>query len=223
MKGSMLLLCTLLFFISCSTIPKLEPLNSEAIPGVINECRTMFPTNGWQFVHSIEATIQGRQKAFLIGITDILPDPGRIHCVMMTIEGLVLFDAVSDEETVIKRGIRPFDSMAFAKGLMNDIRLIFFRPDGECTKMGMFRKGSYVCRYGNDGNTIVDLIANPDRTWEIRQYKNGDLSRSVKAYLNKEAHNGDGYAVPRRLELTAHGVHAYVLVLSLIRAEQVAR
>jgi hypothetical protein len=223
MKGIMLLFCMVLFFFSCSAIPKLEPLNSEALPGVVNQCRTIFPTNGWQFVHSIEATIQGRQKAFLIGITDISPDLGRVRCVMMTIEGLVLFDALSDPETIIKRGIRPFDSMAFAKGLMNDIRLISFSPNGECIKKGMSGKGSYVCRYGNDGNTIVDLVANPDRTWEIRQYKNGDLVRSVKAYLKEGMTHEDQYVVPDRLELTAHGVHAYDLVLSLIRAEHIAR
>jgi len=223
MKGINLLFLTLLFAISCSTIPKLEPLNSAAIPGVANECRTMFPTNGWQFVHSIEATIQGRQKAFLIGITDISPDPGRVRCVIMTIEGLVLFDALSDQETVIKRGITPFDSTAFAKGLMNDIKLVFFSPDGKSIKTGMLGKGSYVCRYGNDGNTIVDLIANPDRTWEIKQYKNGELARSVKAHLKEDVHNEDQYVVPDRLELTAHGVHSYALVLRLIRAEQVAR
>jgi hypothetical protein len=223
MKGIMLLFCTMLFFFSCSAIPKLEPLNSEALTGVVNECRTIFPINGWQFVHSIEATIQGRQKAFLIGITDISPDLGRVRCVIMTIEGLVLFDALSDPETVIKRGISPFDSMAFAKGLMNDIRLIFFSPDGECLKTGMLGKSSYVCRYGNDVNTIVDLIVNPDRTWEIRQYKNGDPARSVKAYIKKDAHNENQYVVPDRLELTAHGVHAYALVLRLIRAERVTR
>lgn len=223
MKGIMLLFCTVLFFVSCSAIPKLEPLNSEALPGVINECRTMFPANGWQFVHSIEATIQGRQKAFLIGITDISPDLGRVRCVMMTIEGLVLFDALSDQETVIKRGISPFDSMAFANGLMKDIKLIFFSPDGECIKTGMLGKGSYVCRYGNDGNTIVDLIANPDRTREIRLYRSGDLARSVKAYFKQDVHNRNQYAVPERLELAAHGVHAYALVLRLIRSEQVAR
>ena len=222
MKGIILLFCAALFFTSCSTIPKLEPLNSVALPGVTNECRTMFPTNGWQFVHSIEASIQGRQKAFLIGITDISPDQGRVRCVIMTIEGLVLFDALSDQKTVIKRGISPFDSMAFAKGLMNDIRLIFFSPDGECIKTGMLGKGTYVCRYGSDDDTIVDLITNQGRTWEIRQYKNGKLARSVKAHLKKDVHNQDQYVVPDRLELSAHGVHSYALVLRLIREEQVA-
>lgn len=220
MKGIMLLLCTLLFFISCSTIPKLGTLDSAAIHGVENECRIMFPSRGWQFVHSIEATLQGRQKAFLIGITDISPDLGRVHCIIMTIEGLVVFDALSDQKTVIKRGIRPFDSMAFAEGLMNDIKLVFFSPDGAIIETGMLGKGSYVCRYGNDGNTIVDLIANPDRTREIKQYKNGELARSVKAHLKKDVHNVEQYAVPDRLELTAHGVHEYALVLRLIRAEQ---
>jgi hypothetical protein len=223
MKGTLLLFFTMVFFLSCSAIPKLEPLNSEPFPGVDNECRTIFPIKGWQFVHSIEATIKDRQKVFLIGITDISPEFGSIRCVIMTIEGLVLFDALSDQDTVIKRGIRPFDSMAFAKGLMNDIRLIFFSPHGECIKTGISGKGSYVCRYGNDVNTIVDLIANPDGTWEIKQYKSGDLTRSVKAYVRKDVCNENQYVVPDRLVLTAHGVHKYTMVLKLIRAEEVAR
>lgn len=223
MKGILLPFCTVLLFFSCSSIPKLEPLNSEMLPVVANECRILFPTDDWQFVHSIEATIEGRQKAFLIGITHISPALERVRCVIMTIEGLVLFDALSDTETVIRRGISPFDSMAFAKGLMNDIRLVFFSPTGECIEKGMLGKGSYVCRYGNHGNTIIDVIAHPDRAWEIRQYKDGDPARSVKAYLKKDVYKENQYVVPERLELTAHGVHAYALGLRLIRADQVAR
>jgi hypothetical protein len=138
----------------------------------------------------------------------------------MTIEGLVLFDALSDHKTVIKRGISPFDSTAFAKGLMNDIKLVFFRPKGESTETGMLGKGSHVSRYGSDGNTTVDVITNPDFTWEIKQYKNGRLARSVKAHIKRDMHSEDQYVVPDRLELTAHGVHAYALVLRLIRAER---
>ena len=108
----------------------------------------------------------------------------------MSIEGLVLFDGIYEGEVVINRGIRPFDSKEFAKGLMNDIRMVFFPPVGKLSGTGILSNGSHVCRYINDTTTIVDVITDPNHNWEIRQYRNGDLSRSVKAYLNEKAIDG---------------------------------
>ena len=223
MKGIVLLLSTVLFFVSCGAVPKLENLDTQAPPVFAHKGPAMFPTREWQFVHSIEATIQARQKALLIGITDISPALGSVRCIIMTIEGLVLFDALSDDETVIRRGIRPFDSTAFAEGLMKDIKLIFFSPEGGPVNTGILGEGSYVRRYRNSADTIIDLIAHPDRNWEIRQYKNGDLARSVKAYLKEDVPYENQYVVPEKLVLKAHGVRTYEIALRLIWAEHVAR
>ncbi len=157
--------------------------------------------------------------ASVIGITDISSDLETIHCIIVSIEGLVLFDGVYREEVVINRGIQPFDSKAFAKGLMNDIRMVFFRPVGELTDTGILSNGSYVCRYRHDTMTIVDVIIDPNHDWEIRQYRNGNLNRSVKAYLNEKAIGGVRKAFPGRIELSVNEDPGYALTLRLIRAE----
>jgi hypothetical protein len=163
----------------------------------------------------------GGGKASVIGITDISSDLETIHSIIMSIEGLVLFDGVYRGEVFINRGIRPFDSKELAKGLMNDIRMVFFRPVGELTGTGVLSNGSHVCRYRNGPMTIVDVIIDPDHDWEIRQYRNGNLSRSVKAYLKERAIDGVRKAFPGRIELSAREHPGYALTLRLIRAEPI--
>ena len=162
----------------------------------------------------------GGRNASVIGITDISSDLETIHCIIVSIEGLVLFDGVYRREVVINRGIQPFDSKEFAKGLMNDIRMVFFRPEGELTGTGVLNNGSHVCRYTNDATTIVDVIIDPkNRDWEVRQYRNGNLNRSVKAYIKERAINGVQKTFPGRIELSVNEAPGYALTLRLIRAE----
>ena len=161
----------------------------------------------------------GGRNATVIGITDISFDLETIHCIIVSIEGLVLFDGVYEREVVINRGIQPFDSKEFAKGLMNDIRMVFFRPVGELTGTGILSNGSHVCRYRNDTMTIVDVIIDPNHDWEIRQYRDGNLNRSVKAYLNEKTIDEVRKAFPERIELSVNEDPGYALTLKLIRAE----
>ena len=161
----------------------------------------------------------GGGNATVIGITDISSDLETIHCIIVSIEGLVLFDGVYEREVVINRGIQPFDSKEFAKGLMNDIRMVFFPPVGELTGTGVLSNGSNVCRYRNDTMTIVDVIIDPNHNWEIRQYRNGNLNRSVKAYIKERAIDGVQKSFPGRIELAVKEEPGYGLTLRLIRAE----
>jgi len=161
----------------------------------------------------------GERKASVIGITDISSDLETIHCIIVSIEGLVLFDGVYKGEVVVNRGIQPFDSREFAKGLMNDIRMVFFRPAGELTGIGVLSNGSHVCRYRNDAMTVVDVIIDPNHDWKILQYRNGNLNRSVKAYLKERAVDAVQKPFPGRIELSVNEDPGYALTLRLIRAE----
>ncbi|RLC20631.1 MAG: hypothetical protein DRI57_04360 [Deltaproteobacteria bacterium] len=214
------LLLILLATMSCRTLPRLEPASPLPTPEIRRRCSIPFPDGRWQFVHSIETTMSGGKKGFVIGITDISPETETIRCVIMTIEGLVLFDAQYDQKIVIHRGISPFDSINFAKGLMNDIRLIFFRPDGQFIESGISDNGAYVCRYKNNDSRIIDVITNHDNTWEIRKYnKDFSLMRSVKAYPPGQESSLSQKMIPGKLELTAHGSQRYALILELIKAD----
>lgn len=221
MRAIYLLLIIFAQMISCAGPPKLAPIKHPLPSGTKESCITPFLDNKWQFVHSVQATMPEGGKAVLIGITVLSPKTGIIHCVIMTLEGLVLFDAQYDHKIVIKRGIHPFDSMDFARGLINDIKLIFFRPDGQSIESGTSDNGSLVCRYKTNSGMIVDVITNQNGPWEIRQYNDDSkLTRSVRAYPNRQGATEKQKTIPGRLVLTAYGSHGYSLTLELIEARE---
>jgi len=205
--------CCILFFIliSCRHHADIQPFISSDADAI---CSIPFITGKQQFIHVIEAELPNKANLSMIGITVISPETDSIQCVIMTIEGFVIFDAVYDRELTINRGVSPFDSKAFAQGMIDDIRLIFFKPNGVLLQSGNLKDGSHACRYTDNDHYVTDLITTPDNHLEIRKYdKNLKLMRSVKTYSDKEM-------IPERLELTAYGDNPYALKLKLIKYEK---
>ena len=219
MKHLSLYLCALCLIISCSSLPKVFPPDGSAMPEPQQDCRHVFPNGKWQFLHAIEATVPGGEKRLVMGVTVISSNDRTTQCVIMTIEGLVVFDARYDQGLVINRGVPPFDSEDFARGLINDIRLMFFMPDGPLIESGILKDESSVCRHQNPDGQIVDVITHTDKSWELRQYsKQFRLTRKVNAFFGKRAGHSDQPGIPDRLELTAHGFPGYALAMDLVEA-----
>jgi len=208
--------CYILFFIllSCTHHADIQPFISSDVYEDNAICNIQFVSEKQRFVHVIEAELPNKANLSMIGISVISPETKKIQSVIMTIEGFVLFDAVYDHDLTINRGVPPFDSKAFAQGMIDDIRMIFFKPDGVFTQSGNFRDGSHACRYTEPDRSVTDLITTTYNNWEIRKYdKNLKLIRSVKAYSDKKM-------IPERLELTAYGDNPYALKLKLLKHEK---
>ena len=219
MKLLCLLLCIGCILISCGLLPSLQPADRAARMELPQTCQRLFPSGKWQFVHSIEAVMPGGQKGLVLGVTVISSLDKTAHCVLMTIEGLVVFDARYDQELVIHRAVAPFDQEGFAAGLISDIQLIFFMPQGPLVETGNDPNGASVCRYQTPDGGIVDLVIDADHTRHIRQYTaQRRLRRTVDAFFTKPESDGGGLDFPDRLELTAHGIAGYTLVMDLVEA-----
>jgi len=137
----------------------------------------------------------------------------------MSLEGFVFFEARQDKEIVISRAIFPFDKKEFAEGLMRDIRLIFFKPDGPLVDSGVLENNSPICRYQSSDGRIIDIITSSDNTWEIRQYSEDlRLSRTIKAGSLRKEDPSDQWPLPGRLELISHGSPGYKLTMTLVDA-----
>ncbi len=214
-RSSILLLLGLLFLTACSAIPHIIAVDTALTPKTIKNCETVFQNGTWQFAHVIEATLPGGGKSQLIGVTEVSSSPERIHAVMMTIEGLVLFDGMEDGKLTINRGVAPFDSIGFAKGLMEDIRLMFLKPDGEPMGVGITDNGFEVCRYRISNDTVIDVTVRPDCMFEIREYVNEQLVRKVVAEVNSRS-------IPEKMAFTAYEPAGYRLNLRLISAEKIS-
>ena len=183
------------------------------------KCRHLFPNGKWQFLHSIETTMPSGEKGLVLGVTIVSSHDKTARCVIMTLEGLVVFDARYDRQVTINRRVPPFDSENFAKGLIKDIQLIFFTPQGSVITSGILKNGSSICRYQNADGRIVDIITHKGNTRELRQYsKHFRLTRTVNAFFGKKDGASDRFGIPDRLELTAHSSPGYALVMDLVEA-----
>jgi hypothetical protein len=210
-----------IFSVSCSTYPKISPVKSTELTKTQDKCNGVFPFGNWRFVHFIEATLPGEKKTFMMGVTQIYPEHKIIRCIMMTLEGLVVFDALYDGKIIINRGIPPFVSDNFAKGMISDLRLIFFKPEGRSIETGVSDTGERICRYETDEKTTVDILIHFDKGWTIRRYLNHRLLRTIQAYFGKDSDLKTKNKIPERLELIARGGQKYSLDLKLVEADSI--
>jgi hypothetical protein len=205
---------------SCSHIPNIYPTEITNPNQILEKCRCVFPDNDWHFVHLIEATLSKEHKAFMMGITRISPQSRTIEAVMMTFEGMVLFDAYDNGKIIINRAIPPFDSEFFAQGLMEDIRLIFFQPKEAIVEWGLSDTGKYICRYHGNEETITDVIFEQNDRLTVSSYHRHRLHREIRFY------RGDKQSPPfifQRLELIAHRPVKYKMDLNLLESEPLTR
>lgn len=211
-------LCMIFFgclLVACSNLPEIRPAAPDLQPNLRQRCQMAFPAGPRQFVHSIEARLPDDSRAMSLGIVTLDPDRGVIHCVIMTIEGFVLFDARYQQTVTVNRAVYPFDSPEFAKSMMADIRLIFFPPGGAFVAEGVFNNGFAGCRLLNSEGFAVDVVLNQQDGWIIRQY---DVSDHLSGQVRANALNREG--IPEKIELSRHTFPRYALKMTLLQAER---
>ena len=211
-----LLLILVIFPAACVHVPDMKSLDPLTDRAVIEECGRPFVKLPYRFVHAIEATLPGGRTATLIGVTVVDPEAKFLHSVLMTLEGLVLFDGEYDGNLSVKRAVPPFDKESFARNMMEDIRLLFLSPEDSSAEAGVLMDGSTLCRYrGKEGETI-DVTVQPDHAWKIVTYVNPfDRLREIKSGDDKDG-------IPEELELKGYSHGGYTLRLRLVEAEPVS-
>ena len=219
MKQCLLLLSVLGLIFACSSLPRVYPAGNSKDPQPARVCEGPFPDGDWQLLHSIEATLPGGKKGFLMGLTVISSANRTARCVIMTLEGFVVFDALYDKKISIKRAVAPFDSQDFANGMMEDIDLIFFKPAGSIITSGFLKNGAAVCRYQKPDGRMVDIISYGQHKWEIKLYlPDHRLLRTVKGLSAAGPESVDRKGVSDKIELKAHGSPGYELAMELVEA-----
>ena len=114
-RSSTLFLLGMLLLTACAGMPRINAVDTARASKALKACENAFPDGKWQFAHVIEANLPGGREAQLIGVTEMSSKPERIHAVMMTIEGLVLFDALEDGKLTINRVLRLLIPLALPK------------------------------------------------------------------------------------------------------------
>jgi hypothetical protein len=214
MKGIPFLIL-IVFLFSCQTLPLINAPVSPADEKALT-CPSPFLKEKYRLVHTIETRVAGDTQSAIIGVTLADPSTRFVSCAIMTAEGMVLFEAESGPGALeVTRALPPFDSMAFVKNMIEDIKLIFFTPDGKIQKKGNLPDGATACRYREDNGDWIDVIADKSEVMTINRYSSaGILKRHVK--FNKTAGN-----IYQSIELQANEVFSYSLLMTLIEAEPV--
>jgi hypothetical protein len=169
-KGCLLVLAAVLLALSCARLPKIVPVTGADPSGPTEGCSRIFPAGEWQLLHSIEADLPGGRRSVMMGLTVLSSRLRSNRSVIMSLEGFVVFDGEVNQGLKVHRALSPFDSPGFAEGLMEDIRLIFFKPEGATAECGKLMDGSTVCRYINPDGGFVDMVLRSTGTCESRRY-----------------------------------------------------
>ena len=204
------LLGFLILSIGCAPISgtTLTPGSPDDLPG----CYAIFPVGPWESVHTIEATIKGSSSS-LLGVTKGEPSERRLRSLLLTPEGFILFDAeLSESEIAVRKAVTPFDSPAFARGLMEDVTLLFLPPQVKPTAWGKESDGTMICKWKSPDESHTELTGSMENSWRIlRRDKYGRVMREV--ILNGPFFNG----LASRMELRAFKPASYRIRMTLVQ------
>jgi hypothetical protein len=167
-------------------------------------------------VHGIEAKLGVGGSYALIGLTKGDPVQRNLHSALLTPEGFVLFEAERREGRItIIKALPPFDSSAFAKGLIEDVDLIFLAPGGRLSESGMIADGSFVCRWTEPSGQVKEIIRAKGDRWKISLWN--DQGRVVRQVWVRKRPTEN---LASQVELRAPGVNGYRLKMVLLQSSQ---
>lgn len=219
MRRFFLPIILLILTLSCSKLPQITtiqpPLNKE-IP---EKCLSIFPKGKWQLVHSIEAITPNKEKVFFTGVSIVSDNPPSLRCILMTLEGFVLFEGVYQNSLTIDRALPPFDKPGFADGLIDDVRLILLQPDLREISYGSYDDKSCACRYKNPEGNTTDIVMGTDNSMNIMRFNSKNrLLKTINVEYDRHEKSNDNNSWPDRYTLTTHGILGYSLKMNLIDA-----
>ena len=150
----------------------------------------------------------------LLGVTKGEPSERRLQSLLLTPEGFILFDAeLSEGGIAVRKAVAPFDSPAFARGLMEDVTLLFLSPQVEPATWGKETDGTMICNWEDRDESHTEITGSMDSGWRIlRRNKQGEVIKEV--VLNGPFING----LASRMELRAFKPAPYRLRMTLLQA-----
>ena len=192
----------------CLPVP--EPDLLPGAPGDLEGCFAMFPAAPWECIHKIDAVIAKGVSSSLLGVTKGDPVGRNLHTVLLSPEGFIVFEAEQREDAMsVLKAVAPFDSGAFARGLMEDVSLLFFPPQGRPSKWGRRADGAILCQWESPDGSRREITLSMVRKISLRD-SHGDLIK--EALLRAPFVEG----LASQMELRAYKPAPYRLMMTLL-------
>ncbi|MCF8110526.1 MAG: DUF3261 domain-containing protein [Desulfobacteraceae bacterium] len=227
-RGALLLAaCFLLFIPGCRSFAPIEPAAPALHEDAARRCRDCFLDNSRQLVQSLTAYLPDGDVRDAIAVMRIYPENRKIRCVIMSAQGIVLFDGEYDGRVSVSRAVSPFDEKKFANEMFADIRLALLPPPGRLLAAGSLLDGTPICRYARKNDEgYCEVRLSKDGGPEIRQYtKAKKLLKTVRlcyAPACENAASGGGVKIASRITIYHHGLFDYRLELKLLETESLS-
>ena len=205
------LLGSLLLFLGC--VPMTKTTLGPGSPEDLTACTNIFPVGPWESVHKIEAVITGGVSSSLLGVTRGDPDKRRLHNLLLTPEGFILFEGLLGEDGMaIQKAVPPFDSPVFAGGLMEDVKTLFLPPPGKPERWGRTADGTRICVWEGPDGFRMEVRGSKDQDRQILLRDNlGEVIKEVS--LKGPFVNG----LASHMELRASKPVPYKLKMTLLQ------
>lgn len=201
----------------CAQLPPIKLLDPSQETAVREACLRPFLTEKVRLIHAVKAVLPGGHEGTAIGFLVADPRNESFKSVLMTIEGVVLFDMDYGKSLTVNRAVPPFDAPAFAGRMSEDIRLAFFHPGREPAAIGREKGGAAVCRFERDGGEFVDVVQHENGEMALRLYGAGqELRKNVRIPRLERP------GLAEALEIRDAGWPSYSLHLRLLESEPVA-
>lgn len=192
----------------CVPIPETDLL--PGAPGDLQGCFAMFPAGPWECIHKIEAAIGEGGSFSLLGVTKGDPADRKLHTALLSPEGFILFEAEQREDRVsVLKALAPFDSAAFARGLMEDVNLLFLPPEGWPSKWGRRADGAILCQWKSPDGSRREITPSTVRKISLWD-RHGNLVK--EALLQAPFVHG----LASQMELRAYQPAPYRLKMTLL-------
>lgn len=205
-----------LMLAGCARLPEIRTAEGISSAGPVAPCVSIFPQGRWQFVHSLQIQPPVGSEQTVLGVIQLSSQHRTFHCVLMTIEGLVLFEADFDGAVKVRRALPPLDKPGMAEGIVQDISLIFLAPQQPLETAGYSKEAERICRYPSADLGVEDVALKRGGLWEIRLYNQFHrLTRIVSAMSRADPNTG---CLPSMVVLNAPGALGYTLKMRLIEA-----
>jgi hypothetical protein len=212
----------LFWLAACQSLPAITPAPPEATPPDRNR-GAPFVQQPWRMVHSIASQWPGGGQGFMLGVLNVRPATGRLDCAVLSLEGLLLFEArYADGRLAVARALPPFHHPQMAERMLADIRLLFLAPADKPLIAGVGPDGHRTRRYASPPGTI-DVSRIDDENYTIRRFDaRHRLQRQVEIEVCRPPGSGQAEAVPCKITLKSRGPGAYRLDMVLTEASPLA-
>ncbi|MBL0714871.1 MAG: DUF3261 domain-containing protein [Desulfosarcina sp.] len=215
-------LVALVLLSACQSLPVIVPAPFENAVADHSDPGP-FVRHPWQMVHSIESRWPDGGRGFMLGVLTVEPQTDTIACAVLSLEGLLLFQARYENGRLeVTRALPPFHHPQMAGRMLEDIRLIFLAPPHEAVLQGLGPDNRWTRRHVSSLGTI-DVTGPNDDIYDIRRYDaHHRLMRQITISACRAPAHPLAEPVPCRIDLEASGPEAYRLHMVLTEAEPLA-